>query len=184
MISNEEEIIKQTRNWVEKVVVGLNFCPFAHKEVENNRIRYAVSSALEIETALVDFLYEMQFLDEHPDTETTLLILPLAFQDFDDYLDLLDLADALLEDEEYEGIYQVASFHPNYQFADSAKDDAANFTNRSPYPMLHILREASLDKVLENHPNPDVIPERNVKFAREKGLAYMQVLLEACKNKD
>jgi hypothetical protein len=78
----------------------------------------------------------------------------------------------------------VASFHPNYLFADSGPDDAANYTNRSPYPMLHLLREESLEKALENHPNPDAIPERNVKFAREKGLAYMQVLLEACMNSE
>ena len=174
--------IKQTQNWIEKVVLGLNFCPFAHKEVENNRVRYAQSDALQAEAALQDLLKEIQYLEDHPETETTLLIYPLGFSDFDDYLDLLDLANALIEDQNYEGIFQVASFHPNYQFADSGPDDAANYTNRSPYPMLHLLREESLEKALENHPNPDAIPERNVKFAREKGLAYMQVLLEACMN--
>jgi hypothetical protein len=176
-----QEYIIQTKKWVNKVVVGLNFCPFAHKEVENNSIRYLVSTAMDMESALEDLLREMQFLDNDEKVETTLLIFPLAFADFDDYLDLMDLADALIEDQEYEGIYQVASFHPDYVFADSHEDDAANYTNRSPYPMLHILREASLERVLENNPRPEAIPERNVKFAREKGLAYMQVLLEACK---
>jgi len=181
-MNKEQEIIRQTHNWVEKVVIGLNFCPFAHREVENGRLRYTVSSALSIEAALEDLAKEFHFLDDNEETETSLLLLPLAFDDFDDYLDLVDLAEALVEDMGYEGIYQVASFHPNYLFSDSPKDDAANYTNRSPYPMLHLLREASLDRVLENHPNPEAIPERNVKFAREKGLAYMQVLLEACKS--
>jgi hypothetical protein len=176
--------IKQTQNWIEKVVLGLNFCPFAHKEVENNRVRYVQSDAFQAEAALQDLLKEMHYLEDHPETETTLLIYPLGFSDFDDYLDLLDLANALIEDQNYEGIFQVASFHPNYLFADSGPDDAANYTNRSPYPMLHLLREESLERALENHPNPDAIPERNVKFAREKGLAYMQVLLEACMNSE
>jgi len=181
---NENEIIKQTRNWVEKVVIGLNFCPFAQREMINNRVRFAISDALNIEQALENLLQEIHFLEDNSGTETTLLIFPLAFTDFDDYLDLLDLANALIEDQGYEGIFQVASFHPNYQFADSAKDDAANFTNRSPYPMLHLLREESLELALENYPNPDTIPERNVKFAREKGLAHMRVLLESCMNND
>lgn len=177
---NENEIIKQSRNWVEKVVVGLNFCPFAHREVENNRVRYVVSQSTGVESALEDLLKEIHFLEDNEETETTLLILPMGFSDFDDYLDLVDLTDALIEDQEYEGIFQVASFHPDYVFADSHEDDAANFTNRSPNPILHILRESSLERVLEHHPNPEAIPERNVKFAREKGLAYMQVLFEAC----
>lgn len=178
---NENEIIHQTQNWVEKVVVGLNFCPFAQREVENKRVRYAISTAISPEQALEDLLREIHNLEDNPVTETTLMIYPLGFSDFDDYLDLMDLAEALIEDQKYEGIFQVASFHPNYIFADSHEDDAANYTNRSPYPMLHLLREASLERVLEHQPNPEAIPERNVKFAREKGLAYMQVLLEACR---
>jgi hypothetical protein len=177
---NENEIIQQTRNWVEKVVIGLNFCPFAQRELIKERIRFAVSDSISIEAALENLLREIHFLEDNVGTETTLLIYPLAYADFDDYLDLLDLANALIEDQGYEGIFQIASFHPHYQFADSAKDDPANYTNRSPYPMLHLLREESLEIALENHPNPDDIPERNVKFAREKGLAYMQLLLESC----
>ncbi len=121
-MNNEQEIIRQTRNWVEKVVVGLNFCPFAHREVENNRLRYIVSPALNIEAALEDLAKEFHFLDEQEETETSLLILPLAFDDFDDYLDLVDLAEALVEDMGYEGTYQVASFHPNYLFSDSCNN--------------------------------------------------------------
>jgi uncharacterized protein len=181
---NESEIIRQTRNWVEKVVIGLNFCPFAQRELINERVRFTVSDAIGIEATLENLLREIHFLEDNIGTETTLLIYPLAFSEFDDYLDLLDLANALVEDQGYEGIFQVASFHPIYQFADSAKDDAANYTNRSPYPMLHLLREESLELALENYPDPDTIPERNVKFAREKGLGYMQVLLESCMKND
>ena len=173
-----QKIIDKTRTWVEKVVVGFNFCPFAYREMERDSIRYVLSEAMDMEAALTDLLMEMQRLDANDTTETTLLILPLAFTDFEDYLDLVDLADALLFDNGYEGIYQVASFHPEYRFADSGEEDAANYTNRSPFPMLHLLREASLERVLEHHINPDAIPERNVSFAREKGLAYMQVILE------
>jgi hypothetical protein len=181
---NESEIIKQTRNWVEKVVIGLNFCPFAQRELINERVRFTVSDAIGIEPALENLLREIHFLEDNSGTETSLLIYPLAFSEFDDYLDLLDLANALVEDQGYEGVFQIASFHPNYQFADSAKDDAANYTNRSPYPMLHLLREESLELALENYPNPETIPVRNVNFAREKGLGYMQVLLESCMKND
>lgn len=171
--------IEKTRTWVEKVVVGFNFCPFAYREVERESIRYILSEGLNEESALTDLLLEMQYLDAHEETETTLLILPLAFTDFEEYLDLVDLAEALVYDQGYEGIYQVASFHPDYRFASSDdEEDAANYTNRSPFPMLHLLREASLERVLEHHINPEAIPERNVQFAREKGLAYMQVILE------
>lgn len=178
----EELLINQTRNWVKKVVVGLNFCPFAFKVIENNSILYLVSDAFELESALTDLLKAMRLMDDSNSIETILLIFSSGFSDFEDYLELADLGDALVEDEGYEGIYQIASFHPEYIFEESTEDDAANYTNRSPYPMLHVLRESSLEKVLEKHPNPEEIPGRNIKFSREKGLAYMQILLESCKH--
>ena len=177
----ENDIINQTRNWVNKVVIGLNFCPYAYKVVENNSILYLVSSAGTVEPALVDLLKAIKLMDNSESIETILLIFNEGFYDFDDYFDLVDLADALIEDEGYEGVYQVATFHPDYVFEDSHEDDAANFTNRSPYPMLHLLRESSLEKVLEKLSDPEEIPQRNIRFSREKGLAYMQVLLESCK---
>ena len=181
MSVKENDIINQTRKWVNRVVIGLNFCPFAYKVLENNSLLCLVSSAGSVEPALTDLLKAIRLMDNSESIETILLIFNEGFYDFDDYLDLVDLADALIEDEGYEGVYQVASFHPDYVFEDSDEGDAANFTNRSPYPMLHLLRESSLEKVLENFSNPEEIPQRNVRFSREKGLAYMQVLLESCK---
>lgn len=178
---SENEVISQTRNWVNRVVVGLNFCPFAYKVVEDKSILYLVSSACSAEPALLDLFKAIKLLDESTSIETILLIFSEGFNDFDDYLDLVDLAEALIEDEQYEGVYQIASFHPDYIFENSEDEDPANFTNRSPYPMLHLLRESSLERVLEKLADPEEIPQRNIKFAREKGLAYMQVLLESCK---
>jgi len=120
---------------------------------------------------------ELYYLDENEDIETTFIILPNNFGDFTTYLNLVDIAEKLMEKEDYEGVYQLASFHPQYCFAGEHINDAANYTNRSPYPMLHILREESITTALENFPAPYSIPERNIAFARGKGLAYMQGLL-------
>ena len=121
----------------------------------------------------------MQRLDFAKEIETTLLILPNGHQDFDDYLELVDYAERLLEQQGYEGIYQIATFHPFYCFHGSEKNDPANFTNRSPYPILQLLREESIEKALEKYPHPEKIPERNIQFAREKGITYMQALLNS-----
>ncbi len=176
---SENEIISHTHNWVTRVVIGLNFCPFAFRVVEDKSVLYLVTSAASVEPALIDLLKAIKLLDDSESIETILLIFSEGFGDFDEYLDLVDLAEALIEDKNYEGVYQIASFHPRYIFEDSDADDPANFTNRSPYPMLHLLRESSLDKVLEKLANPEEIPQRNIKFAREKGLAYMQILLSS-----
>jgi hypothetical protein len=125
-------------------------------------------------------MLECQRLDEDKFIETSLLIFPDAFADFEAYLNLVEMVEELLEDQDYEGIYQVASFHPDYRFSDASEDDPANFTNRSVYPMLHLLREDSLDKAIDSHPDVESIPERNVAFAREKGLAYMKLLRDSC----
>jgi hypothetical protein len=121
----------------------------------------------------------MKRLDNDATIETCLLIFPNAFQKFDDYLDLLALAEKRLKRNGYEGIYQVASFHPLYVFENSDEHDPANYTNRSIYPMLHLLREASIDSALENYKSPESIPVRNINFAREKGLAYMKMLRDS-----
>ena len=173
------EII-HTKNWIRSVVVGLNFCPFAGREFRNNTIHYQVEESAELSKCIETFAKECQRLDNNPDIETTLIILPNATPGFEDYLDLVDLAERLLEESGYEGIYQVASFHPKYLFAGAKEDDPANYTNRSIYPMLHILREESVEKVIEKHPNSDDIPDQNIKVAREKGLDAMKTLWAAC----
>ncbi len=175
-----ELVIHQTRKWITDVVIACNFCPFAAKEIKQNTIHYQVETSDDKAICLRAFLQECIRLDEEKNIETSLLIFPQAFQQFDDYLDFVELAEKLLKKEGYEGIYQVASFHPLYAFAGSPKEDAANYTNRSVYPMLHLLREDSVELALSKYPDPEQIPERNIVFARGKGLAYMKTLRDAC----
>ena len=181
---SDNVVIDQTKAWVSSVVVGDNFCPFARKEMENNTIRYRVISdkddKLALENGLMALLAECKALDDDEAIETTILIYSEGFDAFDHFLELLELANNLMAEKGYEGVYQLASFHPDYCFADASDDDPANYTNRSPYPALHLIREESIERVLEGVDNPERIPERNVRFAREKGLAYMQEKLKAC----
>ena len=176
----KELVINQTKKWINDVVVGCNFCPFAAREIKQNTIHYEVEESTETETCLHAFLNECTRLDTEKNIETTLLIFPNAFRRFDNFLDILSLAEKLLEQESYEGIYQVASFHPHYCFANVPVDDAANYTNRSLYPMLHLLREERIEQALLHYSSPEVIPESNIKFAREKGVVYMKMLRDAC----
>lgn len=174
------EAIEQTRKWITEVVVACNFCPFAAKEVRQNSIHYQVEAAVAAEACLNAFLQECIRLDESPTIATSLLIFTNAFPRFDNYLNMVAMAEALLEKHGYEGVYQVASFHPLYIFADADVNDAANYTNRSVYPMLHLLREDSMEKAVAGYPHPERIPDRNIVFAREKGLEYMKTLRDAC----
>jgi hypothetical protein len=173
----ESNTIEKTQQWIETIVVGLNFCPFAKRELRKNTVRYVLNVSDDMQETLHQFIAECKFLDAHPETETTLLILPNGFDDFLHYLDLTELAEDLLAEQSYEGVYQVASFHPEYCFANSEPDDAANYTNRSPYPMLHLLREASLDNAIDNYPDIDSIPETNMQKARSLGADYFRNLL-------
>lgn len=131
---------------------------------------------------LESLIIEAEHLDSQSETETTLIIFSEAYQDFDDFLDMLALAEDVLIEQGYEGIYQLASFHPDYCFADADIQDPANYTNRSPYPMLHLIREASIEQVLENYPDPEQIPERNMRITRELGERYLQQLLAGCRD--
>jgi hypothetical protein len=177
-----EEVINQTKRWLETVVIGLNFCPFAGREFRKGTIHYTVLNSSDRKGILTQFALELQRLDDHPETETTLIILPNQLPDFNKYLDIIDLCQDLLEAEDYEGIYQVASFHPSYLFAGSNESDPSNYTNRSPYAMIHILREASITKALENFPDAEGIPERNITLANQKGLELMRALWKNCFN--
>jgi uncharacterized protein len=172
--------IDQTKKWITTVVVGCNFCPFAAREIKRNSIHYQVETSTDLNVCLQAFLQECIRLDNEDAIETILLIFPNAFPTFDAYLDLLSLAERVLKKKGYEGIYQVASFHPLYRFADSQDNDAANYTNRSIYPMLHLLREEKIEQALQHYPDPEQIPERNIQFAREKGQAYMKILKDFC----
>ncbi|MES1159286.1 MAG: DUF1415 domain-containing protein [Bacteroidota bacterium] len=179
-MNKEENSIAQTKKWIIDVVVGLNFCPFAARVIKMDSIHYQVSMTTDRRTAGQAFLQECKRLDENKAIDTSFLIFPNGFPLFDKYLDLVYLAGELLKNNSYEGIYQAASFHPLYRFAHSAVDDPANYANRSPYPMLHLLREELVEKALANYPEPEKIPDRNIDFARQKGLAYMKMLRDAC----
>ncbi|MDZ7852104.1 MAG: DUF1415 domain-containing protein [Halomonas sp.] len=170
-----------TRAWVETFVVARDVCPFAGREVARDTIRYVAIPAHDREAALLALFDECRHLDETPRVETTLLVLTEGLEDFDDYLDLLAIAEALLAEQGYEGIYQLASFHPDYVFADAEPEDPANFTNRSPFPMWHLLREAGLERALDHHPDPAGIPERNIAVMRELGQATLARELAALK---
>jgi len=173
--------ISQTREWVSSVIVKYNFCPFARKEVENNCIHYIVSNANTIDDAVMDMLEQCIELDRERERETTLIMFDNGFSDFEDFLDLVDLANALLVAQGFEGKYQIANFHPDYVFADSDETDPANYTNRAPFPTLHLIREASMSEALENYDEPESIPEHNINLARRKGIDFWQQLLENCK---
>jgi hypothetical protein len=156
--------IAETRAWVRRAVIGLNLCPFARAVDAKDQIRYVFSDATDAETLLATLVVELQRLaDTDPAlVDTTMVIHPRVFSDFEDFNDFLELADAAVEDLELDGVLQVASFHPRFQFADTEPDDITNATNRSPYPTLHLLREDSVDRAVAAFPEAEAIFERNM----------------------
>jgi hypothetical protein len=164
--------IEDTRHWLERAVIGLNLCPFAKAVHVKEQIRWVESAAEDPEQLLQDLVRELQFLAaaDPATVETTLLIHPHVLSDFLDYNDFLDVADAAVESLGLAGVLQVASFHPDYQFAGTAPDDAENLSNRSPYPTLHLLREASIDAAVAAFPEADTIYERNIETLRRLGV--------------
>lgn len=177
---NESHYIDATRRWVERVVVALNLCPFARKELVQERIRFVCSEAASEEALLCDVHDELQYLEQHPDVETTLLIHPRVLQEFDAYLDGLADAEALLAHLGFEGVYQIASFHPDYQFAGTDNEAAENYTNRSPYPMMHLLREQSLEQAIAGYPDIDSIPRNNIDRVASLGVPAMKAMVAEC----
>ena len=173
-------IIAQTQRWVETVVIGHQFCPFASHVFVADTIHYQVIEQEQLEKCLQALVVECQRLDNDQNIETTLIIYPQGYGDFDLFLDMLELAEKLLIVQGYEGIYQLASFHPQYQFEGSDANDPANYTNRSPYPMLHLLREASLERAIREYPDSKAIPERNIEHASAMGIDALAKLLETC----
>ncbi|MCP3867900.1 MAG: DUF1415 domain-containing protein [Gammaproteobacteria bacterium] len=177
-----EEIIGPVRHWVETLVVGLNLCPFAKRELVRNRVRYAVTEAQTEKQLLVDLQAELELLSGDEGIETTLLIHPEVLQAFYDYNQFLSDADDLLIQLELDGVYQIASFHPDYQFGGTEPDDAENYTNKSPFPMLHLIREESLERAIAGYPDSDLIPEQNIEQLNSLGQDKMKALLQACFN--
>jgi len=179
---NSLSAVEITQRWLERIVIDLNLCPFAKRDYLQNRVRIIESPALNEELLLQDLMVELALLNRQDDIETTLLIAPHVLQKFDDYNQFLVFVDTLLIEMKLEGVFQIASFHPHYQFADTAIDDVENYTNRAPYPLLHILREDSLDKAIDQHTNTKIIPEDNIELMRSLGSAHMQKLLDSCRS--
>jgi len=168
---DEARVLADTRRWLERAVIGLNLCPFAKAVYVKEQVRFVASDATTPEQLLEQLGEELVLLRDTPaeQVDTTLLVHPLVLGDFLDYNDFLDQADALVEALELDGVLQVASFHPDYQFADSRPDDIENYSNRAPYPTLHLLREDSVARAVEAYPDPDVIVERNYATLRKLG---------------
>ena len=176
---NKEAIINAVTQWVETVVINLNLCPFAKKVYVHQGVRFSVSDAQNEEDLLVHLHDELKRIEQDDSIKTTLLIHPLVLEDFIVFNQFLENADDLLDEMNLTGVFQIASFHPNYQFADT-KVDVENYTNRSPYPMLHIINEEDLEIAIATHPEVDAIPLRNKQLMRELGPDKMKALLKAC----
>ncbi|HTH62319.1 MAG TPA: DUF1415 domain-containing protein [Paraburkholderia sp.] len=170
---SREAIVETTRHWLTRAVIGLNLCPFAKSVHVKNQVRYAISEATGLEQVLADLETELLALAQADPAEidTTLLIFPHALADFLDFNDSLFFADRLLKQLHLEGTLQIASFHPRYQFEGSTPDDIENYTNRAPYPILHLLREASIARAVEAFPDAEEIYGRNQATLRRLGLA-------------
>lgn len=178
----EDPVIAATRRWIDKLVVGLELCPFAAPSIARGGLRITVCAARDLQIlckALIDDLLFMQ-TDEGEPLDSALLIHPHALNDFEQYNDFLALCDQILRDLSLVGEYQIASFHPDYRFEGSADDDVANYTNRSPYPMLHILRESSVARAVDEHPGAESIPENNVRRLETLGIKAAKAMLADC----
>lgn len=158
------DFIAETRTWLEQIVIGLNLCPFAKAVYVKDQVRFVLSDATTPEALVEELAEELVLLRDTPaeQIDTTLIVHPHVLTDFLEYNDFLDNADAAIEALDLQGILQVASFHPQYQFAGVAADDVSNYTNRAPYPTLHLLREDSVERAVAAFPDPDVIVERNI----------------------
>ena len=180
MTTNVDDVTAMTIAWLERVVIGLNLCPFAKAVHTKNQIRYVVSDGLRSDILLMDLKHELKLLVETTpeQVESTLLIFSIALNEFASYNHFLDLCNLVLEELDLDGVVQIASFHPGYQFAGSVYDDVTNYTNRSPFPMLHLLREASVTRAAEAFPNGDGIYERNIATMNAMGKAKMDALME------
>jgi len=177
---SDDEIAGAVRNWVETFVIDMNLCPFARPELAKERVRFTVTGAITEAQLLAALQTELELLANHPLVETTLLIHARLLQNFPDYNQFLDLAEHLLRQMNLEGVYQIASFHPDYQFDGTDAEDAENYTNRSPYPLLHIIREASLERAIASFAHVDQIPLRNIAHMNKLGQPRLAGLMQAC----
>ena len=183
MDTSLQQAVTETRAWIARAVVGLNLCPFARAVQAKNQIRCVATDAADAEALLARLCDEMHFLAEADPAQidTTLLVHPQAMTDFLDFNDFLEIADAALEELGYAGVLQVAPFHPQFQFADTAPDDIGNATNRSPYPTLHLLREDSVERAVAAFPEAEAIFETNIRTLEKLGPQGWAALQAQCR---
>jgi hypothetical protein len=175
---SHDEAIAATGKWLERAVIGLNLCPFAKSVQVKKQVRYVVSDATDSDALLTDLERELAYLAtvSPAETDTTLLIHPYVLEDFDDFTDFLDLVDVVVRTQGLAGTLQVANFHPDYCFSDAEPDDIGNHTNRSPYPTLHLIREASIDRAVAAFPDASKIYERNIETLERLGIEGWRAL--------
>jgi hypothetical protein len=168
---SKDEVLAATRNWVEKVVIGLNLCPFARSVYIANQVRFVVSEARHLDAFLEELDHELDLLAaaDPAEIETTLLIHPELLPDFEEFNEFMAIAEQAVAEHDLDGVIQIASFHPAFRFADTEPDDIGNYTNRSPYPTLHLIREASIERAVASYPDPDDIYKRNIETMRKLG---------------
>ncbi|WP_265616037.1 DUF1415 domain-containing protein [Alteromonas aquimaris] len=171
------------KQWLDEIVIGQNFCPFARFVRDNKQIRFVEHQQQTIESAMLVLQEEIQRLEADNETATTLIVFSKGFVDFNDYLDLLDIANEMLEQWGYWGKYQLASFHPDYLFEGEAVGSASHYTNRAPFPILHLLRERDIETVLTNYPHPEKIYENNKIRSLELGVNYFKQKLAQYRHK-
>ena len=181
---SDEDVIAAMREWIEKAVIGLNLCPFAKAVYVKNQVRYVVSHAPHLDGLLEDLDRELDFLaTADPEAvDTTLLIHPTLLADFLDFNDFMQLAEAAVDENGLDGVIQIASFHPAFQFEGTEPDDIGNYTNRAPFPTLHLLREASIERAVAAFPEAETIYQRNIETLRKLGHAGWQALWGKAKN--
>jgi hypothetical protein len=169
--STHDIVLRDMQQWLERAVIGLNLCPFAKSVYVKNQVHWVTSAAVTEEVLLADLRTELLALSQYdPELrDTTVLIVPNMLGEFLDFNDFLDVADQLLEELDLVGVLQIASFHPHFQFAGTDADDITNCTNRAPYPALHLLREASIDRAVQAYPDAEAIYERNMELLRDLG---------------
>ncbi|MEE9357364.1 DUF1415 domain-containing protein [Candidatus Vondammii sp. HM_W22] len=179
---DEALVINATTRWIKEVVVAMNLCPFAAPVVEQEKIYYTVSDATDDKSLYLDLISALdrfQLMDRD-EAATGFLILSKGLSDFADFNDFFDLVEQILDESGLHGVIQIVGFHPDYRFADCDETDPANYTNRSPYPMFHLILEDDLEAAVAAHPDPAGIPRRNIRLLRELGLVEMQRRLAAC----
>jgi hypothetical protein len=175
---DDEAVIAAMREWIEKAVIGLNLCPFAKAVYVKNQVRYVVSSARHLDGLLEDLDRELDFLAaaDPDEIDTTLLIHPTLLLDFLDFNDFMQLAEAAVDEHGLDGVIQIASFHPRFQFEGTDPDDLGNYTNRAPFPTLHLLREASIERAVAAFPEAETIYQRNIETLQKLGIEGWQAL--------